>query len=139
MQLKQGIAFGVWDLFHIGHLRCLKRCMEDCDYLIVGVQRDNIIEREKGHKPIFNELERMEIVGSLYMVSGEVFLYEDQDYFKAYQQYQADVLFVGEDQNNGRFTDLIRKVQESGGEVVRIPRYPGISTTEIKRKVKELC
>ena len=58
---KVGYTTGVYDLFHIGHLNILKRAKEHCDYLIVGVSTDEVVESYKGKKPVIPFSERIEI------------------------------------------------------------------------------
>ena len=36
--MKKILTFGVYDYFHIGHLRLFKQCKQYADYLIVAVQ-----------------------------------------------------------------------------------------------------
>ena len=46
--LKIGYTTGVFDMFHIGHLRVLQRAREHCDRLIVGVTSDQLcVERKQ--------------------------------------------------------------------------------------------
>jgi glycerol-3-phosphate cytidylyltransferase len=57
-QYKIGICFGVWDLFHIGHLNILKGAKELCEKLYVCVSTDEYVEKNKGKKPVYNYYDR---------------------------------------------------------------------------------
>ena len=41
---KVGYTDGVYDLFHIGHLNMIKTAKAYCEYLIVGVHGDDVVE-----------------------------------------------------------------------------------------------
>ena len=60
-----GYTTGVFDMFHIGHLAILKRAKEMCDFLIVGVSTDELVETYKHKMPIVPLADRMEIVGAI--------------------------------------------------------------------------
>ena len=42
-----GYTTGVFDLFHIGHLKILNRAKKNCDFLIVGVTTDDLMMEYK--------------------------------------------------------------------------------------------
>ncbi|NBG93150.1 adenylyltransferase/cytidyltransferase family protein [Pseudomonas sp. 9.1(2019)] len=62
---KVGYTSGVFDLFHYGHAAYLRSCKELCDVLIVGVDCDLRVRRNKGgSRPIHGEATRLERVMS---------------------------------------------------------------------------
>ena len=61
-------AFGVFDLFHIGHLDHLRRAAGD-GRVVAGVATDDLVERLSGHRPFVPQSERLEIVGALRCVA----------------------------------------------------------------------
>ena len=43
--MNRVLTFGVYDYFHLGHLRLFKQCKEYGDYLIVAVQDGDYIKK----------------------------------------------------------------------------------------------
>ena len=62
---KIGFTDGVYDMFHVGHLNMIEKAKEYCDYLIVGVHSDAIVEEYKHRKTVINENDRVRIIGAL--------------------------------------------------------------------------
>jgi rfaE bifunctional protein nucleotidyltransferase chain/domain len=75
----QSIAFtnGCYDLLHVGHVRSLQGARGCGDRLIVGVNSDASVRRNKGdHLPIVPEAERAEVLAALACVD-HVFIFDD--------------------------------------------------------------
>lgn len=132
-----GYTTGVFDMFHVGHLAILRRAKEQCDYLIVGVSSDELVEEYKKKTPVICLEDRMEIVGAIRYVD-QVVVQENMDKYMAWEKYHYNVLFHGDDWKN---TDMYKKVEKKlsnvGVDVVFLPHTPGVSTTiltEIIRK-----
>lgn len=120
------LTYGTFDLFHVGHLKLLKRLAELGDRLVVGVSSDSF-NRIKGKKVIVPYAQRAEIVGSLRCVD-EVFPEDGWEQKRDdIARLGADVFGMGHDWD-GKFDDLADVVQ-----VRYLPRTDGISTTEMKR------
>lgn len=128
--MKKVVTFGVYDCFHLGHLRLFKSCKEYGDYLIVAVHKDKFVKINKPECNLYySETERMEIIKSLSCVD-EVIFYTQID--ETIKEIDFDVLVVGPDQNNIHFKNAINFCKQNKKEVVVVPRTPNISSTEIK-------
>ena len=60
-----GLLMGVFDLFHVGHLRLIQRASACCRYLRVGVLSDDLVEKYKNRRPVIPLDERMEILSAI--------------------------------------------------------------------------
>ncbi|MEL7367459.1 MAG: adenylyltransferase/cytidyltransferase family protein [Myxococcota bacterium] len=60
------LANGVFDLFHVGHLRYLTSAADEADHIIVAINSDRSTQANKGpDRPVIPEAERAEIVAGL--------------------------------------------------------------------------
>jgi D-glycero-beta-D-manno-heptose 1-phosphate adenylyltransferase len=126
---------GVFDLLHPGHLRYLQAARRHGDMLIVGLNSDASVRRNKGPgRPINPEAERAEVLAALECVDA-VSIFDDDTPAEIIARVQPDVLVKGADwpadQIVGRDT-----VEARGGVVVREPIEQGFSTTAIVEKVR---
>ncbi len=64
-----GVVVGTFDMFHTGHLNLLLKAHKKCDYLIVGINKDNVVLRDKNKEPIIHEKDRLKIVNSIFCVN----------------------------------------------------------------------
>lgn len=126
------ITFGTFDVFHVGHVRVLRRAAELGDRLVVGVSADALNIAKKGRAPVFNQDERLEIIESLAVVDA-VFIEESLEKKREYiVEHGADVLVMGDDWK-GKF-DWVSDVCE----VVYLPRTPSVSTTGLIEHISSL-
>lgn len=129
---KIGYTTGVYDLFHIGHLNLLKRAKEQCDYLIVGVSTDEIVEEYKHKKPVIPYEERIEIVKAIKYVD-KVVPQTSMDKYKAWEKEKFNVIFHGDDwKNTDMYNEMERKLKEVGVDFVYFPYTKSTSSTMIK-------
>jgi rfaE bifunctional protein nucleotidyltransferase chain/domain len=126
---------GVFDLLHPGHVRYLRQARALGDVLIVGVNADESVRRNKGpERPLTPEHERAEILAALDCVEAVVVFGEDTP-DAIIKAVQPDILVKGADwpadQIVGRNT-----VEARGGRVVRMPVERGYSTTSIVERIR---
>jgi rfaE bifunctional protein nucleotidyltransferase chain/domain len=134
---RQRIVFtnGVFDLLHPGHVRYLEHARRLGDVLIVGVNADQSVRRNKGPgRPITPEHERAEVLAALACVDAVV-IFEEETPAEIVRLVQPDVLVKGADwpadQIVGRDT-----VEARGGRVVLVPTEEGHSTTAIVTRIR---
>lgn len=133
---KIGYTTGVFDMFHIGHLNILKRAKEQCEYLIVGVNADELVETYKKKRPIIKCEDRMEIVKAIKYVD-EVVFQEHRDKMAQYHHYKFDVMFLGDDWKDSELFLAVKKELESfGSNLVFLPYTQEVSSTILREKIK---
>jgi len=124
-----GYTTGVFDMFHIGHLNILKRAKEQCDYLIVGVSTDEVVEEYKKKTPIIKFEERIAIVEAIKYVD-EVVPQTTMDKMEAWKQLKFDVMFHGSDwKGSEMYNHIIEKFNNVGVKVIFLPHTEGVSST----------
>ncbi len=129
--MKTIITYGTFDLFHVGHVRLLKRLKQLGDRLVVGVSEDAFNEG-KGKSSFFSYAERAEIVSACEYVD-HVFpetCWEQK--VSDIEKYNADIFAIGDDWK-GEFDFL-----QDYCEVLYLNRTESISTTDIKSKLSSL-
>jgi D-glycero-beta-D-manno-heptose 1-phosphate adenylyltransferase len=126
---------GVYDLLHVGHVRYLQAARREGDLLVVGVNSDASVRRNKGPgRPVTPEAERAEVVAALACVDAAVVFGEDTP-AAIVGALQPDVLVKGADwpadQIVGRDT-----VEARGGRVIRVPVEQGHSSTNLIERMR---
>ena len=126
---------GVFDILHPGHLRYLQASRAHGDILIVGLNSDASVRRNKGpNRPVIPEAERAELLLALECVDA-VSIFDEETPAEIISAVQPDVLVKGADwpadQIVGRDT-----VEARGGVVIREPVEQGYSTSAIIEKAR---
>lgn len=135
---KIGYTTGVFDMFHIGHLNILKRAKEQCEYLIVGVSTDELVESYKNKTPIIPFEERVEIIKAIKYVD-QVVAQETMNKIEAWEKYHFEVVFHGDDWKGSKLYDEIEKrLKEVGCDTVYLKHTDGISSTMLGHIVTNL-
>ena len=131
-----GYTTGVYDMFHIGHLNILRRAKEQCDFLIVGVSTDELVQKEKSKTPIIKFEDRCKIVEAIKYVDAVV-PQVDKDKLAAWEKHHFHKMFVGSDWQG---TEVWKKFEEQfeplGVEIVYLSHTDGISSTILREKIK---
>ena len=133
-----GYTTGVFDMFHIGHLNILRRAKDQCDYLIVGVSTDELVENYKHKTPVIPYSERIEIVKAIRYVD-EAVPQTSMNKLDAWNRLHYDVLFHGSDwKNSDMYNKVIDDLAAVNVDVVFLPHTEGISSTLLMDSLRNL-
>ncbi len=136
--LKIGYTTGVFDLFHVGHLRILQQAKEKCDFLIVGVSSDELVESYKRKTPIIPLSDRMEIVSAIDCVD-KVVVQAHRDKVLAHKEVGFDVMFVGDDwKGKPVFQEAEAQLNKVNVEIVYFPYTKHVSSTRLTKVLESL-
>ena len=125
------------DLLHPGHINILKIASEK-GKVIVGLLTDEAIASYK-RVPIMKWNDRKVVVENLIYVD-QVVSQETLDYTNNLQKIKPDFVVHGDDWKSGIQKNIrlkvIEVIKEWGGELIEVPYTDGISSSEIKNKIK---
>jgi len=131
------LANGVFDLFHVGHLRYLKGARAEADLLVVAVNSDRSTRENKGPgRPVVPEAERAEIVAGLACVD-HVVVFDTKDVVPVIRALRPDVHVKGTDYTPETIPEAA-EVRAYGGRVAVAGDPKGHSTTELIGKLERL-
>lgn len=124
------LANGVFDLFHVGHLRYLQGAKEEADLLVVAVNTDRSTRENKGPgRPFVPEAERAEIVAGLACVD-HVVLFDSRDVVPVIRALKPEVQVKGTDYTPQSIPEAA-EVHAYGGRVAVAGDAKRHSTTEL--------
>ncbi|MBL7912824.1 MAG: adenylyltransferase/cytidyltransferase family protein [Bacteroidia bacterium] len=133
--MKVGFTCGVFDLFHAGHVLMLKECKENCDYLIVAINRaENISQAiNPGKKaPVFSVKERKLIMSSCRYVDEVLEYNSEEELLDILRSKDISIRFLGDDYKGKPITGADLKI-----EIYYTDRGHGLSTSFYRSKLTE--
>jgi len=129
---KKKVVFtnGCFDIVHLGHIDYLSKASELGDILVIGVNTDASVSRNKGeNRPVQDEMGRATLLASL-LFSDAIVLFNEDTPYNLIKVVEPNVLVKGSDWSEEEIVgaDIVRA---SGGEVQTIDFLDGYSTTSI--------
>ena len=140
------LVFGTFDIIHPSHLKFLVEARNaancpNCE-LVVVLARDSSIERIKGHKPIFNEKQRLRLMSGLRVVDFALLGHEGKNHFNIIIDVNPDYIVLGYDQvlDDQPLRDFIEN-NKLDVQICRLPEYESgdlSSSSDVREKVLEM-
>ena len=112
---------GVFDILHIGHIRYLQEAKKLGDILIIAVNSDSSVKKNKGPKrPLNNENDRAEALAALECVDY-VSIFSEETPLKILEIIKPNVHVKGGDY---KISQIIEKgiVEKNNGKIVLVPK-----------------
>jgi glycerol-3-phosphate cytidylyltransferase len=132
-----GYTQGVFDMFHVGHLNLLNTAKSYCDYLIVGVNSDDLTFSYKHKKPIISENDRKEIIENIKCVDKATII-TTLNKIEILQIIKYNVVFIGDDwKENVRWKQTERELKNFGIDVIFLPYTKGVSSSNLSLKIRD--
>ena len=131
---KVGFTSGVFDIVHPGHIDYLRRAAALVDVLVVGVNADSSVKKNKGEsRPINGERQRAEVVGGVKGVT-HVFIFEELNNNVNVEALKPDLYIKAGDYSSEKLSSKAL-VESYGGRVEIVSFKDGFSTTGIIEKI----
>ena len=127
---------GCFDVLHVGHVSYLQQAAEEGDCLIVALNSDDSVRRldKAPDRPVFDQGHRAAMLAALEAVDYVV-VFDESTPHAVIEALKPDLLVKG-----GTYTeDQIvgwELVQSYGGQVKALGVVPGLSTTDILRRIR---
>jgi len=128
---------GCFDLLHPGHVKLLEQAKSLGDTLIVGINSDGSVRKNKGaNRPVMPAGERAEILAGLAAVDYVV-VFDEPTPRELIAAILPNILVKGSDWGADEIVGR-EDVEGVGGRVVSIPVEPGFSTTNLILRIQRL-
>jgi glycerol-3-phosphate cytidylyltransferase len=131
---------GTFDLPHSGHVRFLQKCAQ-LGEVYVALNTDEFIEKYKGKPPVMSYAERKAVLEEYKSVTYVIPNEGGQDSTLAINRVCPDIIAIGSDWARKDYYKQMAFTQdwldENEISLIYIPYTQGISTTELKKRLRD--
>ena len=129
--MKRVLTYGTFDLLHYGHVRLLQRARSLGDYLVVALSTDEF-NASKGKTSFYSYETRKEMLEGVRYVDLVIPERSWDQKVDDVLTYHIDIVVMGDDWAGSPRFEYLRDYCE----VVYLPRTEGISTTDVKTRLR---
>lgn len=128
---------GSFDILNAGHIRAFALAKSHGDVLVVGLNTDDLIRRDKKRDPILPYEQRKEILEAIKYI--DLIIPCDQELALPYlQMLDADVFVLTEEWESRHRDSGIPWIVAKGGKVIYSPRWEDVlCSSDIRKKIIE--
>ena len=138
MEKKKKIFFqGSWDIINAGHVRAIKLAKSYGDILVIGINTDDLIRRDKKREPILPYNQRKEIIEAIKWVDS-VIPCDQENALPYLKMLDADVFVLTREWEERHKHAGIQWIRDKGGKVVFSIRWKDIfCSSDIRKRIKD--
>ncbi len=126
---------GCFDIVHLGHIDYLEKSRNLGDKLIVAINTDASVQRNKGlSRPIIDQMSRSHLMAALAFVDAVV-MFDEETPLNLISKLIPDILVKGKDYTIDKIVGA-EIVIDNGGKVETIELVQGYSTSNFVNKIK---
>lgn len=130
--MRRVLTYGTFDLLHYGHVRLLQRAAALGDYLVVALSTDEF-NAGKGKKSFYDYETRKEMLEAIRYVDLVIPESDWGQKIDDVKEYHIDTVVMGGDWEGDPRFEALREYCD----VVYLDRTEGISTTDVKARLKK--
>lgn len=130
--LRRVLTYGTYDLLHYGHVRLLQRAAALGDYLVVALSTDEF-NAGKGKTSFYDYETRKEMLEAIRYVDLVIPESDWGQKIDDVKEYHIDTVVMGGDWEGDPRFEALREYCD----VVYLDRTEGISTTDVKARLKK--
>ena len=135
---RVGLLMGVFDMFHVGHLRLIERAKGECEYLRVAVLSDELVRKFKQKDPIIPQDQRMQVLAALRDVDEVVCIEDNPSRILEFERRPFDCFFSGDDYRDNEYWNWEREELRKRGSDIKFFSYTEYqSSTMIRAKLNK--
>lgn len=140
LKVYSGGSFEVPHGGHVNFFQWVKKVFPDC-YFILALNTDEFIEKYKGFRPAFSFDERKRFLENINLIDKVVENFGGADSRLTILKYKPDVIVIGQDWLAKDYCKQMgftpQWLTDNKITLVYVPHTDGISTTEIKKRLKK--
>jgi len=132
---RKGVVFtnGCFDILHSAHIKCLKYCKSQGDVLVVGLNDDNSIKKNKGPERPINDVDERATMLSLFDFVDYIIIFSDKTPRNILQLLKPCKLIKGGDYAVENIVGA-----EHANEVLLFDYINNKSTSNVVKKIKTI-
>lgn len=117
------MLFGTFDILHPGHINLFEQAKKYADNLVVVVAQDINVRKNKKHKSIFNQRERIKMLKNIILINN-VILGNKENYYQVISKNKPDIIAFGYDQKDyGSGLEEFLKENNLKSKIIRLKAY----------------